>query len=394
MKLVLLSILFTVQLHAQSWTQLSDFPGTERDDGAAFVIQEKAYCLSGLDLGFSCTSNGFIFDSGSESWSAMASMPVGNERQYATAFSYNSYGYILGGINCSNVCLNDFWRYDPLMDAWLNLPAFPGTARQGMSHFIIKDKVYVTGGKLTNGTILNDVWEYNFTTSLWTQKNNMPVTGMWRGAAFAIDTTGYICFGMHSNQAFNHSLYKYTHTTDSWQKITNLSLPAKRYVGTAVCNNKGCLYGGQDSLGNITNELLVFNPLDSTVTTTAGLPTFGRKGGMAFSIHNTFYYTTGVSATARVKETWKNITPVGINEPEAMTAIHLFPNPATETIALVIPGFRSEGSLIEISNLLGENKYLSEFNNTVDISMLEDGIYIIIIKNKDSHYKTKFVKQH
>ena len=85
--------------------------------------------------------NGFIFDSSTETWSTMASLPLGKERQYATAFSYNGNGYMLGGLQCDNNCLNDFWQYSVSTNSWTALPNFPGSGRQGMVNFVIKNKV-------------------------------------------------------------------------------------------------------------------------------------------------------------------------------------------------------------------------------------------------------------
>ena len=73
------SILFTLIfiyggfVHGQSWTQLIDFPGGERDDGTSFTINNNAYCFTGLEPGWNCQANGFVFDGNSETWSAMAS---------------------------------------------------------------------------------------------------------------------------------------------------------------------------------------------------------------------------------------------------------------------------------------------------------------------------------
>ena len=122
--------------HAQSWIQLPDFLGTQRDDGTAFVINNKAYCTTGLDI-YGCTNNGYVFDGATEAWSAIASLPAGKERQYAAGFSYNNLGYIMGGINCSNLRLNDFWQYSPTTNSWTALPNFPSMGRYGTSNFII-----------------------------------------------------------------------------------------------------------------------------------------------------------------------------------------------------------------------------------------------------------------
>lgn len=389
------SVLFTLHLVAQPWVQLPDFPGTERDDGISFVINQQAYCLSGLEVGWHCTANGFAFDGFSETWYNMASLPVGEEREYAIGFSHNGKGYVFGGLAPPNICLNDLWEYNPSNNTWTALANFPGAGRQGMSCFVIKDKAYILGGRVFDGTTLNEVWEYDFNTTTWTQKNNLPVSGMWRGSAFAIDTLGYMCYGMNLNAAFNHALYRYNYVSDSWSLIPNITLPARNYIGTAVGNKKVCLYGGQDSLNAVTNDLYVFDPADSSLINLAGIPTVGRKGGMAFSLNNSFYITTGLDTNqTRVKETWKYMDVVGIKESfKNNTTIAVFPNPASDVITLKAKEHTfSPGSMIQITNQLGENVKTMPYNERVSVSGLKNGIYFLTVTEKNSTgLLTKFV---
>jgi len=378
-------------LHSQSWVQLSDFPGTERDDGCVFTVNNKAYCFSGLDVNFQCQTNGFVFDGVSESWSyTMASLPSGKERQYATAFTYFNTGFMIGGINCSNVCLNDFWQYNTSTNNWTALPDFPAAGRQGMCNFILNDKVYLIGGRNAAGNIFNEVWEYNFTSGIWTQKNNLPFAGTWRGCAFEINGIGYTCYGLMNTNAYNRSIYQYNSGTDTWQAITNINLPARRYTGSAITSNKAFLYGGMDSLNQISNDVYLFNPTTSTVNIYSGIPTFGRKGGMTFALNNKFYFTTGVTLTARVKETWKNDQFVGLEEFDSNDIpITIFPNPSSEEIHI-----QSPQKIIKISmtSLLGEI-IIETTQQTITVKEIPDGIYYLnIVFEKNSVAKKLIIK--
>ncbi|MBC7695574.1 MAG: T9SS type A sorting domain-containing protein [Burkholderiales bacterium] len=383
-------------VHGQSWTQLTDFPGTQRDDGCSFTINSKAFCFSGLEVGWQCTGNGFVFDGGSETWSSMASLPNGKERQYATAFSYNGSGYMLGGLYCSNACMKDFWQYSVSTNSWTALPDFPGIGRQGMSNFIIKNKVYVIGGRDQSNTTLNEVWEYNFSTTTWSQKNNLPFAGMWRGAAFSIDTTGYVCYGMNSNaNSFNHSIYQYDYTIDSWTIVPNITLPARNYIACAVTNKKACLYGGQDSLNVITNDVKVFDPSDTSLTTLAGVPTIGRKGTMFFALNDVFYISTGLDATqSRIKETWKNTAFVGLKE-QTELSVSIFPNPSNDKLCIEL--ISSSNATIQLYNSLGAvvlESIIATNKTEVNTTLYPDGIYLLSVKTKTGISSKKIVIHH
>lgn len=380
-------------IYSQTWVQLADFPGTERDDGCVFTINNKAYCFSGLDVNFQCQANGFVFDGNSESWSySMASLPAGKERQYATAFSYSNTGYVLGGINCSNVCLNDFWQYNTTTNSWSALPNFPAIGRQGMCNIVLNNKVYVIGGKNTAGNVLNEVWEYNFTTTTWTQKNNLPFAGTWRGAAFEINGKGYTCYGLKNDDSYNRTIYEYNATTDTWQSIPNINLPARRYIGCAITSNKAFLYGGADSLNQITNDIHLFNPITNTITTHSGIPTVGRRGGMSFSLNNKFYITTGVDTSpARIKETWKNDQFVGLNEFEKNNfEITIFPNPASEEVYI-----QSSKKILKltITSILGELMVDTNIQ-PIAVSELPNGMYSLTVTFEGNSITKKLILKH
>lgn len=390
---ILFIFLFENSFAQVSWLQLTDFPGTERDDGSTFTINEKAYCISGLEVGWNCTANGFMFDTSTETWSAMASLPAGEQRQYATAFSYGNFGYLFGGVDCSGNALNDFFQYNPANDTWTTLPNFPGTGRQGMSNFIINNKVYILGGNTTNGTTLNEVWEYDFSNQTWTQKNNAPFA-MWRGSAFSFNNTGFMTMGYNGTN-YNHHIYTYNPNADTWQILNGIWLPALSYIGTAVAQNKVCLYGGADSLGNVTNTLYIFNPTDTSLTSHAGIPTFGRRGGMAFSANNAFYYTTGVTNSTRVKETWKTTNVVGVEKLEILNdELKIYPNPVSEILNVEWEMMNGKEVKILIYDILGNTVIQhSSFNiphsTALNVRELKSGIYFLRVGNLTK----KFVKE-
>lgn len=392
-RLVYSLFLFSSTLQAQSWVQVPDFPGTARDDGSAFTIGNSAYCFSGLSTS-GCALDGYVYDGVTNIWGNMASMPAGTERQYATAFSYSNAGYMLCGINCANVCLNDMFTYNTASNTWSALPNFPGPARQGPCNFLLGNKAYIIGGRSVGvgGTVFNDVWEYNITSSTWAQKNNLPFAGMFRGSAFVINGTGYIAYGLTNNDNFNRSIFQYDQLNDQWIQLPNINLPARNYVGCAVASGKAFFYGGQDSTIQITNDVRLFDPVTGTVTVYPGIPALGRKGGMAFSLNNIFYVTTGVdSSPARTKETWKNDAFIGVKE-NSVTEIEIkiYPNPASDELNI-----ETEDELIKAIILCPLGKIISESREQhISVSNIPNGVYTLSISTKNSIVNKKIVINH
>ena len=145
--LIILSLLISLSIFSQNWSQITDFPGSPRDDGTVFKIQNKAYCGTGRDAGFAVTSDFKAFDLGTEMWSSIASLPDSCKRQYATAFVHNDQGYLFGGINSSGEYLNDLWMYSPVQDQWSFVSYLPDVGRSGMLSFVLGSKAYIVGGK-------------------------------------------------------------------------------------------------------------------------------------------------------------------------------------------------------------------------------------------------------
>jgi N-acetylneuraminic acid mutarotase len=377
-------------IKAQSWLQVADFPGTPRDDGSVFVLGNKAYCFSGLST-IGCSADGFVYDGVTNIWGNMASLPAGLERQYATAFSYSNTGYVLCGINCAGTCLNDMYKYDTSANTWTPLPNFPGTPRQGPCNFVLGNKAYIVSGRSVGvgGTVFNDVWEYNITSATWIQKNNLPFAGMFRGSAFVINGTGYIAYGLTNGNNFNRSIFQYDQLNDQWIQIPNINLPARNYVGCAVTSGKAFFYGGQDSTYQITNDVRLFDPVTGTITIYPGVPALGRKGGMAFSLNNIFFITTGIdSSPARVTETWKNDAFVGILKNSITeTEIKIFPNPASKELNIEI-----DDELIKAMIFDSMGKIISETKNKqIPVSNIPPGIYTLSIFTRNSRVNTKVV---
>jgi hypothetical protein len=219
---------------------------------------------------------------------------------------------------------------------------------------------------------------------------------MWRGAAFAIDTVGYICYGISNttSNTFNHHIFRYNHINDVWSILPNITLPARNYIGCAVANKKAYLYGGQDSLNLITNDIIQFNAEDTSLVTYQGIPTIGRKGTMTFSLNDIVYITTGLDETQnRIKETWKNIDFVGLQENSSPLDVTIFPNPANDVLNIKV-GTIKENTKIKIADVIGRIILITEYKSQLDISFLEKGIYFVTIQQEGKTLGTKkIIKQ-
>lgn len=369
---------------SQIWEEVQSFPGIARDDGSTFTINNMHYCGLGMDAGFSCTRDFYYFDGSSLNWNSSTSLPMGEERQYTVACSWNGKGYIFGGLACGGIFLNDLWIFDPLNSTWTEGVSLPAEGRSGAEHFILGDTLYIVGGKNSNG-IISEVWGLDLTNNIWSQKNDYPGDGIWRGLSFGWNAIGYAGMGknnLNSQTEFNTELYSYNPIFDTWNLETNPGISPSCYIGSAQKDSLVLIYGGLDPTNTMQTTL---NRLDISNWNLTSLPDFTddpRKGVMSFLVDDDFYLTCGVSQTQRLNETWKIIDILEVDQSE-VPEFSMSPNPCSDhlNLRLLSPNnsqmyiYALEGKVVKIIHLAGST--IQEVN----LSDLKSGTYFIRINS-------------
>lgn len=379
MKAFIYLFLLTCTLQAQTWTQLSDLPGLERDDGTAQVINNYCYVGGGLRSGFTIGNDYYRLDLTTNTWTTIAPMPSGSERQYASAFSYSNNMFVYGGIGYSNAQFNDTYKYDVSSNTWTTVASKPGNGVWGAASFTLGSKAYVFCGKFSGGTISDEVWEYDMVANTWTQKNNFPFGGRWRASAAVLSNTAYVVFGLDNNGtgSYRKEIYKYNQAGDSWTYLASFPQAKGRvYSSMQPVNGKLVIFGGLDTLGNVFNDTWYYDETNGFVSGPT-LPSGGRKGGMSFSSGTKFYYTCGVNTTVRLKETWILETFVGIKENIALKGLSFYPNPCGNNVFI-----KNDTPLdfltLTLSDITGRvlfSQEISSATEVIDLSGISSGIY-------------------
>lgn len=379
--LLLLLIICLKPLAQPTWSQLANFPGIERDDGIAFVINNKAYIGSGLRE-WALTGDFHCFDLTTETWTAVASLPMWEERQYACGFTNGINGYIFGGTGISGD-LTTLWMYSPSTNSWTAKASKPGNGVRGASCFVIGNVAYIVGGAFNTNDAINEVWAYDMTANSWTQKNNLPITN-WRGSAASANGKGYLLYGMNSAYAYSRYLYEYDPAGDNWTYKSTFAGPAtgKVYADMQAINDDLVVFAGKDSLNACNNQLWTYNLISNSWLSVNTLTATLRKGGMGFTNAGTYYYTCGISqADVRLKETWKTNIAVGIHEIESKEQIRIYPNPASDVITVHSSKSILKNSAYKIINMQGsivDDGILNE-NDRISLSGLSPGVYQVLI---------------
>jgi N-acetylneuraminic acid mutarotase len=390
--LFFLLLFFQKIILAQSWVQISDFPSTERDDGTSFVIGDKAYCGTGLKPFFITSNDMYSFDMITEAWATINSLPSGTERQYATGFSNNNFGFIFGGVG--SVYYNDLWMYNPITGNWQAKTPLPAAGRMGSCCFVINDTAYIVGGRTSVATSISDVWAYCISADTWTMKNNLPFGARWRASATTDNTKGYLIFGKDSASVSRKELYEFNPATNSWMQISAFPGNGRVYAAMKFISGDLLVLAGLDSLGKSYNDMWRINPSTLVWQSLDTIPDTGRRGGICFNSSTTIYYTTGIDQTNnRLKETWKVFNPTIINENDWNEKVNIYPNPANNFIDIETDFKNCYFSVFDIAGQLILKEKIVQNKTRIGLSHYADGLYFIQFQSDDRMISRKFIKQ-
>ncbi len=380
-------------LYGQRWSVEADFPGKARDDGVCFLIGEKAFCGTGLQVGWEASRDFYAFDQEEGSWQEVSPLPSGEERQYANAFATERHGFVFGGL-AQGVYLKDLWRYAPEDDEWSEMPQLPAEGRSGASCFRIGDTAYIIGGRTNSKEALAEVWAYDIPKREWSKKGKLPFKGVWNASAASLRGKGYLLFGRDSSGQYKKSLYAYHPGRDSWEMIGSFPGQGRTYSHLWAHRKKLYLLGGMDSTGRIHGDLWHYDTEKKRWKEKPEPPVDGRRGGMGFEHCGGLYYSTGLdTALGRTKKTYKfHSNSGGKKHP----TVKLWPNPTTGKLVVHYYQPRSQGrgkyELIDRRGRKVMERPLHRCRFEVDMRGLSQGLYILRIHAGAAPLRKKLIK--
>lgn len=191
---------------SDSWTKVADlaaFGGTARYGAVGFSIGNKGYIATGYDGNY--LKDLWEYDPATNKWQQKASL-AGSKRTDAVAFVYNNKAYLVTGVNNGSY-LTDFYSYDPSADTWTRLRNINSSdddasydddygsniMRSNAAVFVLSNKAYLCCGERSGA--IGTVWEYNIDNDLWTQKTSFEGAARQGAIGFSVSGAGYITTG-------------------------------------------------------------------------------------------------------------------------------------------------------------------------------------------------------
>lgn len=383
---------------AQQWTQKASLPaGTNRHHPVNFVLDYKAYHLTGVNTSNQVLRDLYLYDPIADTWTKKADFP-GTARGFAYGTQYNGKGYVGFGVT-STAYLNDLWEYEPTTDSWKQLASCPCEARRHPSFIAIKDKIFIGQGNGASSD-LRDWWIYDINNNTWSQGPDLPGSIRHHPFFFGIGDYAYVGFG-HAGPSIFKDFYRFDIDNGTWTRMNDF--PAEqRVAGTQQAyNGKGYILGGDgaDHQNLDEGEFYEYDPGTDTWTELPPYPGQGRWAPGSFVIGNQIYLTSGETFTGLLhNDLWVySLNPaVGINE-EGVTSssFTIFPNPVENEISLPSELLQKGRLEVSIFSLDGKEikKSISE-NGIIQTADLSSQMYVLLIKDAEGNMQSsKFLKK-
>lgn len=318
------TLLFSVNLQAQSWTQKPDIP-TGRMRAISFMLNGRVYVAGGNYL-----NDVWVYDPASNSWAQKNNLPGASSRTGGISFVINGKAYIgLGADYNSNDFRKDLWEYDAVGDAWTQKKDFPDIGREGAACFVVNNKAYVVGGSETQR--FGTVWEYDPANDAWTKKANYPAVVVTDAQAFTIGNKGYVTGGDATiSSVITKKTYAYEPSTNMWTNKAEYPGQARQGGVAFVVNGMAyCGLGHEVSISGKYKDFYVYNAATDTWTSTGDFSGPGRWGAIGVSDGSKAYVGFGFSDE---RDFWEySLFPAGIADIKNEDVV-CYPNPVNDVL--------------------------------------------------------------
>jgi N-acetylneuraminic acid mutarotase len=217
----------------------------------------------------------------------------------------DGFGYTGAGEDTNFLLQNDFWKYDPITDTWIQVANFPGAPRKHATAFALSGKGYAGTG-LTDTGLVKDFWQYDPVLNGWTQIQDLgqfSSTNIFPKRDMSASTWlnhGYVMCGYDGTMGYSKQLFSFNPAADTmWQKkknftnVTDATILGRRW---GVSFNLGNLvyYGtGYSSSNDCKNDLWSYDPIRDLWTQMADMTGEIRSNAVAFTAYNYGYVGGG-----------------------------------------------------------------------------------------------------
>lgn len=170
----------------------------------------------------------------------------GEARDDAAAFAIGERIYVGTGYQVGWVLASDWYVFDADTWQWDTIAPLPATPRQYCTTFVIDGIGYLFGGLDATGA-LDELWAYDPAADAWMQKASLPAEARYACASFAIGPLGYVCTGMLASGVATAETWSYDPSTDQWAQLADLPGVPRHRAAACAGGQWAHVIGGADT---------------------------------------------------------------------------------------------------------------------------------------------------
>jgi hypothetical protein len=293
--------------------------------------------------------------------------------------------YCFGGWTGS-AASNKAYVYDVILQTWTSLPNLPVSITQ-TSAVVLNGDIYITGGTL--GFTQQYFIKYNPITTNYTILSVPAVQRL--NSKLVVYNNSIYCLGGHvsipANEVNNFDTYNVLSNT--WSALPVMPVGLTKVAAT-VKGNYLYAFGGSTYNGafSIQYGYMAYDFINSNwITSTETIPG-NTDQSAAVTINDAIYI---VNANYSYKYFCDN--SLSTNEFTSKKTITLYPNPTKAILNFTLSEAIS-ATAYEIYNILGEKVgYGNLHTNSISVSNLANGVYIVKINTSEGVLTEKFIKE-
>ncbi len=207
---------YELDMNSKTWKKpKSKYPGIIGSGQVAFVVDSFAYIGLGYHSTYGCSKAFYKYDVLKDTFTKISNFP-GSGRFEGVAFSANGKGYVGLGIDNLETVLSDFYEYNPKTNSWKKIANFPGVARYSAIATSFKENGIVGLGATASSTVLNDLYSYNAIDGVWKKLADFNVGGRYENVAFSFQGIPYIGLGFLEGVGIDKKLYQFDSFSGTW----------------------------------------------------------------------------------------------------------------------------------------------------------------------------------
>jgi N-acetylneuraminic acid mutarotase len=246
------------------------------------------YSVGGSD-GSNVTTAGYVYNPGTEQWTALP--PMQNAREASQAAFINGKLYVTGGWGANDNPLGTTEIYDPGSGTWSPAASMP-IPYAGASVAVLNGEMYVIGGCDASNCGHNDVQVYDPASNSWSAAASYPTPISWEGCG-EVNNEIYCAGGTTNAAADTSNAYVYNPGTDSWSSIAPIPIDLWG-MGYAAANGELLLSGGvTNGFSTVTNQGYAYNPSSGSWTALPNANNADYRGGSGCGLYRVGGTTIG-----------------------------------------------------------------------------------------------------